>query len=177
MFLVVRSFNDPQALASTIRREVSAMDPNLPIAAVQTMDARVSAAVARPRLQANVLTAFAVIAILLAALGIYGVMSYAVSQRAKEIGIRLALGATRHQVVGLVLRRSVLLTVAGVTIGLIVALALARFLRTLLFEVSTSDPAVFVSIVLLLSMTAVIAAWVPARRAARLDPVSTLRSD
>ena len=177
MYLVVRSLNDPAVLAPAIRQQVSAIDRNQPISAVQTMDARVSAAVARPRLQANVLTAFAIIAILLAAIGIYGVMSYGVSQRAKEIGIRLALGATRRNVIGLVLRQGLVMTVVGVAIGLIAALPLAQLLRTLLFDVSASDPTVFVGIVLLLSATAVIAAWIPASRAARLDPATTLRSD
>ncbi len=177
MYLVVRSPNDPGMLASTIRGQVAAMDRDLPIAAIQTMDARLSAAVARPRLQANVLTAFAVIAILLAAIGIYGVMSCGVSQRAKEIGIRVALGAARSDVVGLVLRQGLSMTVMGVAIGLVAALPLAQLLRSLLFDVSPADPTVFVAIVLLLFGTALIAAWIPARRAARLDPASTLRAD
>jgi putative ABC transport system permease protein len=177
LYLVVRSSNDPLMLASAIRREVAAIDPDQPIAAVQTMDARMSAAVARPRLQANVLTAFAVIAILLAAIGIYGVMSYGVSQREKEIGIRVALGAGGRDVVGLVLYQGLSMTVMGVAIGLIAALPLAQLLRSLLFDVSPADPTVFVAIVLLLLVTALIATWIPARRAARLDPASTLRSD
>jgi putative ABC transport system permease protein len=118
-----------------------------------------------------------VIAILLAAIGIYGVMSYGVSQRAKEIGIRVALGAARRDVVGLVLRQGLSMTVMGVAIGLIAALPLAQLLRSLLFDVSPADPTVFVAIVLLLLVTALIAAWIPARRAARLDPASTLRTD
>ncbi|HYC58016.1 MAG TPA: ABC transporter permease [Thermoanaerobaculia bacterium] len=177
MYLAVRSFTDPGTLASAIRGQVAAIDPDQPIAAIQTMDARMSAAVARPRLQANVLTAFAVSAILLAAIGIYGVMSYGVSQRAKEIGIRIALGAAGRDVVGLVLRQGLSMTVVGVAIGLIAALPLAQLLRSLLFDVSPADPTVFVAIVVLLLATALVAAWIPARRAARLDPASTLRSD
>jgi putative ABC transport system permease protein len=177
MFLVVRSFSDPATVTQGVRELVAQLDPDQPVAAVQTMDARVAMAVARPRLQANVLAAFAVMAILLAAIGIYGVMSYSVSQRAKEIGIRLALGAARGEVIGLVLRQGLVMTAAGMTIGLIAALLLAGVLKTLLFEVSTTDPFVFVTIVLVLSVTAALATWLPARRAARLDPMVTLRAD
>ncbi len=131
------------------------------------MNVRLSASVARPRMQMSVLGGFAAIAILLAAIGIYGVMSYAVTQREREIGIRLAL----------VLRQGLTMVALGVFLGLAGALLMTRVLRTLLFGVSTTDPSVFVMIVLILSMSAWLATYLPARRAARLDPLVTLRSE
>jgi putative ABC transport system permease protein len=177
MYLVVRSTGDPLALVSPIRQVVAQLDSDQPVAGIETMESRVATSVARPRLQTTVFGVFALVAILLAAVGIYGVMSYSVSQRAKEIGIRLALGSSRRQVLALVLRNGFVLVASGIGIGLVAALSLARVLRTLLFEVSTTDPMVFASIALLLLATAGLAAWIPARRAARLDPIATLRAD
>lgn len=177
MYLVVRAQGDPLALAAPIREQVAQLDPDQPVSNIETMDSRIATSVARPRLQTTVLAAFALVAILLAAVGIYGVMSYAVSQRAKEIGIRLALGAGRREVLTLVFRSGFVMVASGIAIGLVAALMLSRVLQSLLFEVSTTDPAVFAAIAALLSVTAAGAAWIPARRAARLDPIATLRAE
>lgn len=177
LYLVVRAAGDPLSLAGPIRQIVAELDPDQPVAGIETMDARVATSVARPRLQTIMFTAFAIVAILLAAVGIYGVMSYSVSQRAKEIGIRLALGSSRRDVLALVLRNGFVLVTTGVAIGLAAAVALARVMSTLLFQVTTTDPLVYASIALVLFVTAGLAAWVPARRAARLDPIATLRAD
>ena len=177
MYLVVRAEGDPLSLAAPIREQVTQLDPDQPVSSIETMESRIASSVARPRLQTTVLAVFALVAILLAAVGIYGVMSYAVTQRSKEIGIRLALGAARREVLALVFRSGVTMVTIGIVIGLAAALALSRVLQTLLFEVSTTDPTVFAAIALLLFVTAGIAAWIPARRAARLDPIATLRSE
>lgn len=177
MFLVVRTAVEPLTLASAIREQIAQVDRDQPVANIQTMDAHVSASVAQPRMQMNVLGAFAGLAALLAAIGIYGVMSYAVTQRAREIGIRLALGAARREVTALVLRQGLAMVALGVALGLVAAFLLTRVLRTLLFDVSATDPSVFIVIVLLLSMTAWLAIYLPARRAARLDPLVTLRNE
>ena len=177
LYLVVRTAGDPLALVGPIRQIVSELDRDQPIANVATMNARMDTAVARPRLQTAVFSVFALVAILLAVVGIYGVMCYSVSQRAKEIGIRLALGSTRRDVVGLVFRKGFALVAAGIALGLATALALARVMRTMVFQVSTTDPMVLGAIVLLLLVTAACATWIPARRAARLDPLVTLRAE
>jgi predicted permease len=177
MYLAVRSDGNPLALVGAIREQIAQLDRDQPIANVQTMEARVSASVAQRRMQMNVLGLFAAMAALLAAIGIYGVMSYAVTQRAREIGVRLALGAARRDVVALVLRQGLAMVAVGVALGFIVALLLTRILRTLLFNVSPTDPLVFAGIVLLLALTSWIATYVPARRAAGLDPLVTLRNE
>ncbi len=177
MFLTVRSDGNPLALTGAIREQIAQLDRDQPIANVQTMEARVSASVAQRRMQMNVLGLFSAMAALLAAIGIYGVMSYAVTQRAREIGVRLALGAERRDVVALVLRQGFAMVAVGVALGFIGALVLTRILRTLLFNVSPTDPLVFSGIVLLLALTSWIATYVPARRAAGLDPLVTLRSE
>lgn len=153
------------------------VDREQPVANIRTMSARLAASVAQQRMHMNVLGAFAAMAVLLAAIGIYGVMSYSVMQRAREFGIRLALGAARRDVVTLVLRQGLAMVSFGVVLGLGGALLTTRVIETLLFGVSATDPSVFAAIVALLSATAWVAAYLPARRAARLDPLSTLRSE
>ena len=177
MYLAVRSDGNPLALVGAIREQIAQLDRDQPIANIQTMEARVSASVAQRRMQMNVLGLFSAMAALLAAIGIYGVMSYAVTQRAREIGVRLALGAARRDVVALVLRQGFAMVAVGVALGFIGALLLTRLLRTLLFNVSPTDPLVFSGIVLLLALTSWIATYVPARRAAGLDPLVTLRNE
>ena len=177
LFLVARTTGDPLSLVGPIRRIVAELDPDQPVAGVATMDSRLTTSVARPRLQTIVFSVFALIAILLAAVGIYGVMSYSVSQRAKEIGIRLALGSSRREVLMLVFRNGFVLVATGIVLGLAAALSLARVMRTMVFQVRTTDPIVFATIAMLLLATAAVAAWIPARRAARLDPIATLRMD
>ena len=177
LYLVARTAGDPLSLVGPIRQIVAELDRDQPVAGVATMDSRLATSVARPRLQTTVFSVFALMAILLAAIGIYGVMSYSVSQRAKEIGIRLALGSSRHDVLMLVFRNGFVLAAAGIVLGVAVALSLARVMRTMVFQVSTTDPVVFGAITLLLLATAAFATWIPARRAARLDPIATLRTD
>jgi predicted permease len=177
MLLVVRTDGNPLALIGAIREQIGRVDPDQPIANIQTMDTRVAASVAQRRVQMNVLGAFAAMAVLLAAVGIYGVISYSVTQRSREIGIRLALGAASRDVTGLVLRQGLAMVAAGIALGLTGALLMTRVLRTLLFGVTPTDPFVFTAIVMLLSATAWLAAYVPARRAARLDPLVTLRGE
>ena len=175
MFLTVQAEGEPLSVAGAIREQIRQVDRDQPVANIQTMEARVAASVSQPRVQMNVLAAFAALAILLAAVGIYGVMSYAVTQRTREIGIRMALGAGRREVLRLVLRQGFMMVTVGVLLGVTGALMLTRVLRTLLFGVSATDPGVFTAIVALLSLTACVATYVPAWRATRVDPLVALR--
>jgi putative ABC transport system permease protein len=177
MFLTVLTDGEPLAVVGAIREHIRQVDRDQPVASIQTMEARVSASVSQPRVQMNVLGAFAALAILLAAIGIYGVMSYAVTQRTREIGIRMALGAGRREVLNLVLRQGFTMITLGLALGLAGAMLMTRVLRTLLFGVSTTDPSVFAAIVVLLSATAWIATYLPARRATRVDPLVALRDE
>jgi putative ABC transport system permease protein len=177
MSVVLRAAADPLALAGAIRAEVRAVDPNLPISSLRTLDQVVSRAVAQPRFYMLLLSIFAVVALVLAAIGIFGVMAYMVAQRTREIGIRIALGAepsaVRHMVVGRALR----LTIGGVVIGGLGALALTRVLESLLYGVSTTDPLTFVAVGILLSGVALLASYLPARRATHVDPMIALRAE
>ena len=175
MFLTVKTDGAPLAVVGAIREQIRQVDRDQPVASIQTLDARISASVAQPRMQMMVLAAFAALAVLLAAIGIYGIVSYSVTQRTREIGIRMALGAARRDVVALVVRQAFTMNALGVAVGLAGALLLTRVLRTLLFAVSTTDPIVFGVIVLLLTTTALLATYLPARRAAKVDPLVTLR--
>jgi putative ABC transport system permease protein len=177
MFLTVLTDSEPLAVAGAIREQIRQVDRDQPVANIQTMDARIAASLSQPRVQMNVFGVFAGLAMLLAAIGVYGVMAYSVSQRTREIGIRMALGAGGREVLGLVLRQGVTLVTLGVALGLVGALLLTRVLRTLLFGVSTTDPLVFVSIIGVLSATAGFATYVPARRATRVDPLVALRDE
>jgi putative ABC transport system permease protein len=177
MFLVVRAERDPLALIAPVREQVRRIDPDQAVAAVSTFEARVARSVAQPRLQTTLLASFAAVAVLLAAIGIYGVMAVAVVQRTKEIGIRMALGAVRGDVLTLVVRQGFALAAAGVTLGVLGGLALTRLMRSLLFSVSATDPTVFGGIVALLAGTALLACYLPARRAARVDPMTALRHE
>jgi putative ABC transport system permease protein len=177
MFFVVRTDRDPLALVAEIRRQVAQVDPDQPVASIRTMNARVETSVAQRRMQMNVLGLFAGMAVLIAVVGIYGVMSYTVAQRSREIGIRLALGAARRDVVAVVMRQGMGMVAAGMAVGLAASLSITWVLRSLLFGVSPTDPLVFTAIAVLLGLTAALAIYVPARRAARLDPLQMLRSE
>ena len=177
MFLAVRSDGDPIALAAPIREQIAAIDRDQPVASLQPMTARVAASVAQRCMQMNVLAMFAGMAVLLAAIGLYGVMSYSVTERSREMGIRLALGAPRRDVLSLVLFQGMRIVAAGVTVGLAGSLLLTKLLRTLLFQVSPGDPLVHATIVVLLVGVALVATFLPARRAAALDPYITLKAD
>jgi putative ABC transport system permease protein len=173
MTLVVRTVTDPQTLISAVREQIRALDPNLPIYDIKTMQAVMDESVGRERFIALLLIVFAALA--LAAIGIYGVMSYSVAQRTQEIGIRMALGATRQSVVRLVLKQGIALAVTGVAIGIVVSFALARVIVTLLFEVKPTDLITFSIATLLLLGAAVLASYMPARRATKADPLVALR--
>jgi putative ABC transport system permease protein len=173
--VVIRAPGDSAAIAAAVRRELNAIDPNQPIARVRTMDEWIARAVAAPRYQTTLLGLFAALAMCLAAVGIYGVMSYSVNQRTREIGVRMALGARRANVLGLVLRQGMGLVVIGVGIGLIGAFALTRVIGSFLFDVGARDPATFSAVAILLAAVAFIACIVPARRATKVDPMVALR--
>jgi ABC-type antimicrobial peptide transport system permease subunit len=177
MFLTVRVDGDPSAVVSGIRERVRQIDPNQPLASIQTMAARVATSVSQRRTEMTVLAVFAAMAVFLAAIGIYGVMSYWVNERKKEIGIRIALGAERRQVVRLVLRQAAVVLAIGLAAGVAGALVATRVLQSLLFDVSATDPVVFATFALMLAASGWIAAYLPARRATRFDPVVTLRHE
>jgi putative ABC transport system permease protein len=175
MTLVVHAQTDPQTLISAVREQLRALDPNLPIYDIKTMRAVMDESVARERFIALLLIVFAALALTLAAIGIYGVMSYSVAQRTQEIGIRVALGAQRRDVLKLIIRQGTTLTLIGISLGLAAALALTRFLSSLLFNVCATDPVTFAVIAALLMAVALLACYLPARRATKLDPIVALR--
>ena len=174
MGLVVRTAGDPAAFVNTLRREVQAVDKDQPIYNVRTFDDVVMNSLGTRRVSMQLFTVFAIAALLLAAVGIYGVMAYSVTQRTQEIGIRMALGAQKSDVLRLVVRQGMTLALIGVIAGLAGAFALTRVIANLLFGVGASDPATFVGLSLLLVGVAFIACYLPARRAARLDPMIAL---
>jgi predicted permease len=176
MTLVVRAQSgDPLALAPAVRRELAAIDGEQPIHSFRPLEESVAGWVTPQRFATTLLAGFAALAALLAAVGLYGVMSYTVTQRTHEIGIRVALGAQGPDVLRLVVGRGMLLTLAGVGIGLAASLALTRLLRSLLFGVSETDPLTFASVTLLMTAVALLACLVPARRATKVDPMVALR--
>jgi ABC-type antimicrobial peptide transport system permease subunit len=173
--LMIRTGTDPMKLAPVAEQIIHAYDKDQAIAAIQPLDMFLSKAVARPRFQSVLLASFAGLALLLAAIGIFGVMSYSVAQRTHEIGIRVALGAQRDQVLRLVVGQGLLLALIGTAGGLAGAFALTRYLRTLLFNVSPTDWLTFTTVPLVLCMVALGASYFPARRAMRVDPMQALR--
>jgi putative ABC transport system permease protein len=173
--LLVRSSTDPAALAASVRQAVKAVDPEVPVYSVRTLAEIVSDRTAQRRLAVMLITVFAAVALLLAAVGIYGVMSYAVAQRTQEIGIRMALGAERRDILRMVLRHGSLMAAAGIGLGLAVALGLARLITSLLFQVSATDPPTFSVVPVVLIAVALLACYIPARRATRVDPLVALR--
>jgi ABC-type antimicrobial peptide transport system permease subunit len=175
VFLVARAETDPVSLVGAIRAEVRKMDSNVPIAHVRTMDDVVAAALATPRLTGVLLAAFAAIALALAGIGIYGVVAYHVSQRTQEIGIRLAIGADRKQVLGMVLGQGLALSGAGIVVGLLGAFALTRMMQGLLYNVEPDDPLTFTAVAAGLLVIALLAALLPAWRATRVSPTTALR--
>ncbi|MBA3255725.1 MAG: ABC transporter permease [Pyrinomonadaceae bacterium] len=172
---VLRTQGDPTTLAAAVRREVQAIDPDQPVAAVKTMQQWLDTSVAAPRYRTALLGLFALVALVLASTGIYGVMSYSVTQRTHEIGVRMALGARQLDVLKLVVRQGMSLVVIGVGLGLLGAFALTRLMTTLLFGVTAKDPITFVSVATLLALVALLACYIPARRATRVDPLEALR--
>ena len=174
--VAVRTTSDPAAFATTLRREVQAIDKDQPVYNVRTMDDVVANSLGTRRVSMQLFTVVAIAALLLAAVGIYGVMACSVTQRTREIGIRMALGAQKSDVLALVIRQGMVLTVIGVAVGLAGAFALTRLLANLLFGVGATDAGTFVWIPVLLVSVSFFACYIPARRAARLDPIKALAS-
>jgi predicted permease len=175
MTLVVRTASDPQQSIPAIRSEIGAMDSELPVDKVRTMEQIIAASVSRLRFTMLLLSSFAGLALILAAVGIYGVMSYSVASRTHEIGIRRALGARPHDVFKLVIGQGFVLALVGIAGGLVGAFALTRVMSSLLFRVSPTDPWTFVGISLMLMGVALLACYVPARRAIKVYPMIALR--
>jgi putative ABC transport system permease protein len=175
MTLLVRSEESPQPLVSAVRAKISETDPNLPVSGIMSMDDVVSTSVAQPRLTMQFAGIFAGCALLLAAIGIYGVMAYTVSARKQELGIRVALGARPADILRLVVGQGMRMTLIGVALGVVVSLALTRLLASLLFGVRASDPLVFGVAAIVLVGVAFLACYLPARRATRVDPIIVLR--
>jgi ABC-type antimicrobial peptide transport system permease subunit len=175
MTLAVRTSQDPSSVTNAIRERIFAIDKGLPPYNIATMDQLVSTSVAQPRLNLSLLVAFAVLALVLAAVGVYGVMAYGVTQRTHEFGIRTALGASPTDVLKQVFLEGGRLAALGLALGLIAALLLTRLMASLLFGVSPSDPITLGLVAVILALVALAACYIPARRAARVDPVIALR--
>jgi putative ABC transport system permease protein len=166
---------NPLTLAHALRGEVQSVDPDLPVFGEESMEDVVAASLAQRRFAMQLLIAFGGVALLLAGVGIYGVMAYSVSQRTREIGIRLALGAKTGDIIRWVMTQAMMLTLAGVGIGLVAAVSLTRLLTGFLFGVAATDPMTYAALSVLLALVALVACYVPARRATRVDPMIALR--
>lgn len=177
MTYVIRTNSDPARLAPAVGRVVRDIDPLLPVSAVRPLDEVFAESIARPRLTAMAMAVFAGAALLLAALGVYGIVAYSVSQRSREFGIRMALGARAQQIVGMVVLQNLRTVLMGLVLGLAYAIPATRLLRGLLFQVGPNDPATFVVIGAALAAVAIVAAYLPARRGTRVDPVVTLKAE
>ena len=175
LYVTVRTNADPTALMASVKQEIRAIDPDLPLYRVRTMRSWIDQSLARPRFVMTLLALFAAVALALAAIGIYGVMAFLVSQSTREIGIRMALGATERAVTSLVLGQGMRIVTMGATLGFLASLGVARLMSSLLFGVGSTDVLTFVSALVLLSVIALAATYVPARRAAKTDPIESLR--
>jgi putative ABC transport system permease protein len=173
----VRVHEGTPSLLPAVRTDVAALDPDLPVIGVRMMDERIAEDTWRTRTMAWLLGAFAALALLLAAVGLYGVVSQGVEQRRREIGVRMAIGADRRQIVSLIIGRVLRISVAGIVIGILCAIPAMRVLSSLLYRVRPGDPIVFSLFAMVLLAVALLAGYVPARRAARLDPLTTLRAE
>ncbi|MBA2301031.1 MAG: ABC transporter permease, partial [Acidobacteria bacterium] len=177
MSLVIKASGDPLSIVGSVRREITALDPALPVADIRTMDDVVGATLSTPRFTGVLMTVFATLALALSAIGIYGVLSYVVSRRTREIGIRVAIGAGRGQVLRLVLRQGLALTFTGVAIGLALAIWGARLMQPVLHGVKPGDPMTFAAVASVLTLVAILASLIPALRATRVDPVVALKAE
>jgi predicted permease len=175
LFMLIRTDASPAGLLPSVRQTVAALDPEQPVYLVQTLDEALASSSFQQRISAVLLSVFAGVALVLAAIGIYGVMSYAVSARTQEMGVRLAVGAQRRDVIWLVLGQVLRLSVVGLAIGIVVLLVAGRALEGLLFGVRAADPATIAIVTCILAAVALVAAWAPAARASRVDPIEALR--
>jgi putative ABC transport system permease protein len=175
--LLARTTGEPGPLADALRREIRQMDPNLPLYNIRTMAEYKQQKLADRMNGAAILGGFGALALLLASIGVYGVMAFSVMQRTREIGIRIALGARARDVVGLFVGRGMRLTVIGVTIGLALSMALSRLMQGMLFGLTPTDTMTFLGVAALLAAVALLASWLPARSAARVDPMQALRHE
>jgi putative ABC transport system permease protein len=175
--VLVRTEAEPLSLVSAVRAQIAVLNKDQAVFNVRTMEQAVTQSIAPRRFSMLLLTVFALVALALASLGIYGLLSYAVAQRTREIGVRMALGAQSGDVVKLVMGQGMKHALIGVAIGLVASLALTRTMKTLLFGVSATDPITFAAIALLLTVVALLACWIPARRATKVDPLIALRSE
>ena len=172
---MLRTRGDAAAIASAARNVIHSLDPQQPVGEVSTMEQLLSTSVARSRFSASLLTVFSIVALVMAAVGIYGVMSYSVLQRTHEIGVRMALGAQRLDVLKLVVKKGIVLGIIGVAAGVVAAFGLTRLISTLLFEVTATDTVTFVAVSVGLFLVTLLACYIPARRATRVDPLKALR--
>ncbi|MBZ5592517.1 MAG: ABC transporter permease [Acidobacteriia bacterium] len=177
MTFEVRTALPPMAIATAVRNIVGSIDRNVPVADLRTQEEQIRLSLGMERLFATLVGSFGVIAAMLASIGLYGVLAYTVTRRTGEIGIRMALGAGRRDVLAMVLRDSLIMVAAGVAVGVPAALALTRFLQAMLYGIAPNDPASFIGAGLMMSVVAMLAAWIPARRAARVDPMQALRCE
>ena len=175
--IVVRTSSDPGAMLESIRRVVREIDATVPVVDLRTLETAVKGSMARRRVVLQLLSVFAMIGLVLGAIGVYGVVAYAVTQRTQEIGVRLALGAPRRSIVGMVVRSGMGYTMAGLVVGLLGALAMARTLQGLVYDVSTTDPLTYAAVATSVLVVALLASWIPAWRASRADPVLAMRRD
>jgi putative ABC transport system permease protein len=175
--LVVRTTGQPAAIANDIKAAVAAIDKNVPVSEIETLDEAVADLNAQPRFESWLLGSFAGLAVLLAALGIYGVMSYSVCRRTQELGVRMALGAAQNDVIRLVVRQAMTLALIGALCGLMAAVALTRLMSSFLYGVRPFDLPTYVAAAAAISGVALVAGYIPARRATRINPVTALRSE
>jgi putative ABC transport system permease protein len=175
MALVIRSKGDASRLSMAVQKEIRAIDPEQPLADVRTMEQVISRSIARPRFNMLLLTIFAGVALVLASVGLYGVMNYSATQRTHEVGIRMALGATRGDIMRLVVGHGMTLTFVGIAVGVVASWALTRVMSSLLFGVTATDLPTFIGVSAVLATVALVANYIPARRATRVNPISALR--
>jgi putative ABC transport system permease protein len=175
MAIAVRTGGDPVSMVNAVRTQVQSVDPEIPVFGASSMEELISKSVSEPRFNSVLLASFAGLALVLAAVGIYGVIAYSVTQRTHEIGIRMALGAEPRSVANRVVGEGARLALLGIALGMVAALALARLIANFLFGVTATDPATFCGVAMLLTLVALAACYIPARRAARVDPIVALR--
>jgi putative ABC transport system permease protein len=175
--VVMRTASEPRSVANALQAAVHEIDPNQPLVKIRTMEENVASSIAQPRFRTLLLTIFAAIALFLAAIGIYGLMSYTVTQRTREIGLRMALGSRPVDIFRLLIGNGLRVTLMGIVVGAIATTILTRYLESMLFQVRTYDPVTLGAMVVLLLVIAATACFIPARRATRVEPLIALRQD